>query len=147
VKLNQAGIDLIKKFEGCKLKAYPDPGSVDGRPYTIGYGATGEDIHKDTVWTQQQADDRLTKDLDVRAKLLALLIKQTINDNQFSALLSLVFNIGYFNLRESTLMKILNKNAPKEDVAEQFLRWNKNDGKVMAGLTKRREAEKALFLS
>lgn len=146
MKLNQAGIDLVKRFEGCKLEAYPDPGSVTGLPHTIGYGHT-KGVGPGDKWTQKQADEQLIQDLSSVANRISTFIKQTITDNQFSALVSLAFNIGEYNFVGSTLLSLLNKGAPKEDIAYQFLRWNKNDGKVMAGLTKRREAEKALFLS
>lgn len=146
MKLNQAGIDLIKRFEQCKLQAYPDPGDPNG-PWTIGWGSTGSDINKDTVWTQQQADERFLKDAFEIAEEVNRLIATPIwlNENQFSALVSFAYNCGADKLEHSTLMKCINKGS-LDQVPTQLARWNKNNGKVLNGLVKRRQAEADLFM-
>lgn len=141
---SKACADLVKSFEGCVLKAYPDPGS-GGDPWTIGVGATGPGIAKGVVWTQQQADDRLMADLARfgRGVWTAMGEKETLQ-NRFDALVSLAFNIGLGNLTSSTLLR---KHVAGDyaGAADQFIRWNKAAGKVMAGLTRRREAEAKLY--
>lgn len=150
MQLNQAGIDLIKRFEGCKLKAYPDP-ATGGPPWTVGYGHTGVDVTPKTVWTQAKADEALTEDLARLCVHVQKLIKIALTDNEFSAIISLGYNIGAGNLAKSTLLKIVNEGLNDDDsiqaAANEFLRWNKASGKVMAGLTDRRHAEAALFVT
>lgn len=144
MKLNQAGIDLIKKFEGCRLKAYPDPGT-NGEPYTIGYGHTGG-VKLGDVMTQAQADSTLRLDLDKVCEQIKPCLKIQLNDNQFSALVVFVFNCGIGNFKSSTMLRLINSNKIQE-AADQFEKWDKAAGKVMAGLHNRRLAEKTLYLS
>lgn len=147
MKMNLTGIDLIKEFEGLKLKAYPDP-ATGGKPYTIGYGHTGSDVTPTTVWTKARADFYLITDISrVTMDISSCLEDIHLSDNEFSALVCLTFNIGIGNFKKSTLLKLLLQSADKTKVANQFSRWNKAAGKVMAGLTRRRMAEKKLFLS
>lgn len=146
MRMNKAGVDLIKRFEGCRLMAYPDPGS-GGDPITIGYGATGPSIKLGVVWSQAQADKRLEEDLNTFSNQVKACLTCTLSDNEFSAIVSLVYNIGIGNFKKSTMLKYLNGNAEKGIVAEQFLRWNKASGVVLNGLTRRRAAEKKLFLT
>ena len=135
---------LIKQFEGCRLTAYPDP-ATGGAPWTIGYGATGPKITKGTVWSQSQAD------LDLRARVEALgtfvdsVVKVPITDEQKAALISFAYNVGQGSLKGSTLLKKLNTKDTL-GASMEFLRWNRAAGRVMAGLTNRREAERATFL-
>jgi lysozyme len=143
MKLNQKGLDLIKQFEGCRLVSYPDP-ATGGKPWTIGYGHTGSDITMGISWTQEQADLQLLNDATSAGNQIKKCLSIDLNDNQFSALISLVFNIGIGNFKSSTLLKALNAGGFKE-AANQFLVWDKAAGRVMAGLTKRRKAEKLLF--
>lgn len=145
MKLNQKGLDLIKSFEKCRLKAYPDPGT-GGAPYTVGWGQTGPDITKDTVWTQEKADRRLGQHL---ATLVSDLENRVsgLNDNEFSALVSLVYNIGIGHFKYSTMLKLIKMKAPKSEIADEFLKWNTSGGRVLDGLTRRRAAERKLFLS
>jgi len=143
--INQAGLDLLKQYEGLKLEAYPDPGT-GGDPWTCGFGSTGPDIKKGLVWTVEQAENRLKEDLAKFEKGVEELAKVPITDNQFSALVVFSYNVGLGNLSSSTLLKLLNAGNPKEEVANWLLRWNKANGNVMPGLVKRREAEKELFL-
>lgn len=139
-----ACLDLIKSFEGLSLKAYPDPGS-GGDPWTIGYGSTGKDIKRGVTWTLAQADARLK--LDVASFALgvrALIVKAPTTQRQFDALVSFAYNVGLGNLKSSTLLK---KHLAGQTVAAkaEFVRWNRASGKIMAGLTRRRAAEAALY--
>lgn len=149
------GQELLKKTNMRK----PGWEKFSGEPWTVGWGSTGLDeynldangkptkIGPNTVWTQDQADKRLQKDLDSFAQQVAPLLKiQDINDNQFAALVSFAYNVGVGNLKKSTLLILVNQRNFTQ-AAEEFLKWNKAQGKVLNGLTKRREAEKRLFLT
>lgn len=144
MKLNAAGIDLIKQFEGCVLEAYPDP-ATNGDPWTIGYGATGKGIKAGVEWTQAQADKRLLSDLNEAAKQLDKVLTVALTDNQFSALVSLVYNIGIGNFEKSTMLKLLNAGRGTNAASMEFPKWDKAAGKEMPGLLKRRLAEQKLF--
>ena len=140
MKTGSNGISLIKQFEGCRLNAYPDP-ATGGAPWTIGYGHTGNDVRPGMVWTQVQADSALISDLAQCERAISRLVKVTLTQNQFDAIVSFVFNVGSGNLQSSTLLRKLN-SGDYRGAAEEFPRWNKAAGKVMAGLTKRRAAER-----
>lgn len=149
LRTSAKGIALMQEHEGCRLKAYPDPGSQDGHPWTIGYGATGPGITQGTVWTQEQADQRFAQDVAKRESVLAQILGGApTTQNQWDALMSLGYNIGMGErgLKTSTLMR-MHKDGDYAGAAAQFPRWNRNDGKVMAGLVKRRAAEAALYAS
>ncbi|MFM9829722.1 MAG: lysozyme [Sphingomonas sp.] len=140
---------LMHKFEGCKLKAYPDPGSKDGKPVTIGWGTTkdeaGKPIALGTTWTQERCDARFAVDLAVFAERVAKLLGAApTTQAQFDAMVSFAYNVGVEALRTSTLMR-LHKEGDYAGAAGQFARWNKNDGKPMTGLTRRRAAEAELY--
>jgi lysozyme len=139
---NEAGKDIIRQSEGLRLKAYLCPAGK----LTIGYGHTGPDVKTGMTITEEDANTLLSRDLVAAEKAIGGAVSVTITDNQFSALVSFVFNLGAGNFCGSTLLKKLNAN----DVfgaADEFLRWNKVNGQVLAGLTRRREAERTLFLS
>lgn len=136
--------NLIKEFEGCKLKAYPDPGT-GAEPITIGVGHTGG-ITLGTVITQEQADEYLVSDVSHAANAVNQMVDGNMTQGQFDALCSFAFNVGISNLKNSTLLKNL-KAGNIQGAANQFLVWNHANGNIMAGLTRRREAEKTLFLS
>lgn len=138
-------IAALKQSEGLRLNAYPDPGSRDGNPWTIGYGSTGPDIRKGTIWTQGQADSRFLADIrrfedQVEKALQGAVTTQT----QFNALVHFAYNIGVHALSKSTLLR-LHKAGQFDGAAREFARWNKNDGTVLAGLTKRRAHEAAMY--
>lgn len=135
----------IKRHEGCKLTAYPDPGT-GGDPWTVGYGATGPDIHEGTVWTQEEADSDLAKRLNTLGERVDSVVKVEINDNQKAALCSFAYNVGMGNLKSSTLLRLLNEGN-YDGAAEQFKEWNKAAGRVLQGLVTRRQAEAELFLA
>lgn len=140
MKINKKGLEMIKEFESLRLKSYLDTGGV----WTIGYGSTGADIGENLVWTEAQAEDRFCRDLSKFERGVSDLIKININENQFSALVSFAYNVGLSALQKSTLLKKLN-SGDFDGAAKEFLRWNKDNGKVIKGLTRRREAEKTLF--
>ena len=140
MKTSQNGINLIKSFEGCKLTAYKCPAGV----WTIGYGHT-KGVKQGMKISQLQADTYLKNDLKTYENYVSKYVKVTLNQNQFDALVSFTFNCGGGALKSSTLLKKLN-NGDYTGAANELLRWNKSNGKELAGLTKRRKTEKALFL-
>lgn len=150
MKIGKSGLDLIKKFEGCELKAYLD---IAGIP-TIGYGHTEtvslSDVKAGKTITQEEAEALLRSDLESREAALTKAINIEVNQNEFDALLSFVYNLGIQNFCRSTLRKYLNLGL-KNEASKQFLQWNKarvnGELKVVYGLTRRREAEKTLFLT
>lgn len=142
-KVNDATLSHIKSFEGLRLQAYPDPGSRNGDPWTIGYGST-TGVHKGMVITEAEAEQRLKRDLETAERAVELAVKVPLNDNQFGALVSFAFNVGAGAFRDSTLLRKLNAKDYSA-VPAQLARWNKNDGKVIAGLTRRRASEAELW--
>jgi lysozyme len=144
MRTSQKGIDLIKSSEGLRLTAYPDP-ATGGEPWTIGYGTT-RGVKPGMKITTTQAEEYLKTDVGRFEPELAKLVKVPLTQNQWDALMSFVYNLGSANLASSTLLKLLNAGDYTR-AADQFPRWNKAAGKEMPGLTKRRAAEQALFLS
>ena len=144
MRTSQHGIAVMHYFEQCRLEAYPDPGSVNGEPWTIGWGHTGPEVRKGLKWTQAQADAAFVEDLRRVEAAVLRLVKVPLNQGQFDALVSFTYNLGAENLKTSTLLRRLN-SADYDGAAMQFRRWNKNDGKVMRGLVRRRFAEECLF--
>ena len=146
MKASKDALALIKHFEGCRLKAYPDPGSDDGKPWTIGYGHTGRNVVNGLRWTQAQADAALAEDVVEFERGVNSLVKVKLSQWQFDALVSFSFNCGINSLKESTLLRFINE-AHYSGAANQFERWTKNNGKELLGLKRRRLAEKLLFLT
>lgn len=144
MRINAKGLALLKRFEGCRLTAYKDVGGI----LTIGWGHTGFDIKPNQVITQQEADRLLEHDLEgVEAGTWALLrVPIMLSSNQFSALVCFSYNCGLGALAGSTLMKKINE-CQFDDAALEFLKWNHVNGQPIAGLTRRRVAEKILFES
>jgi lysozyme len=141
MKTNDAGVTLIKKFEGCRLAAYKDGGGV----LTIGYGHIAGVCSLDTI-TQAEAEALLAADIASTEAGVAGLLKVKVTDNQFAALVSFAFNVGVGSLKTSLLLRCLNKLHPN-DAANQFARWCHDDGVEVPGLVARRKAERDLFLS
>ena len=140
---NDSGLKLIREFEGCALKSYQDQGGV----WTCGWGSTGPDIGPDTSWTQDQADARLDQHIqEVCKEVTNLLVNQNLTPNQFSALVCFTYNEGSGHLQQSTLLNCINIYHV-EDAADEFLRWVKINGVPNDGLLRRRQAERALFLT
>ena len=141
------GIDLIRKFEGLRTKAYK--AHFSEKYYTIGYGHYGADVSPNDVCTEAWAEQQLKKDIkNFEINIASALIDDDIevNQNQYDALVSFAYNVGVKSLTSSTLWKKL-KQGDYEGAANQFLRWNKCNGVELSGLTKRRDAERKLFLS
>ena len=143
--LNKATLKLIASFEALRLEAYPDPGSKDGKPWTIGYGHT-RGVQKGDIITKEQAIKYLAADVKDAEFAVRKYVKVQLNDNQYGALVSLVFNIGAGAFARSTLLKRINAGR-LEDVPQQFMLWVNNDGKRMRGLVRRRAAEVELWSS
>lgn len=140
MQTSQNGIDLIKSFEGCRLTAYK-PVAAE-QYYTIGYGHYGPDVKKGQTITQAQAEALLKTDLTRYEGYVKQYAKFSMNQNQFDALVSFCYNCGVGSLQ--TLVK----NRPPATVAEKMLLYNKGaGGVVLSGLTKRRQAERELFLT
>jgi lysozyme len=135
-------IDLIKKFEGCCLHSYRDCAGV----LTIGWGQTGKEIHEGMTWTQANADNHLH---EAASHVIDQLIHSspTLVDedhNCIAALADFVYNLGIGNYNSSTLKKHVD-SGEWEAAKKEMLRWNKAGGKVLAGLTRRRQAEANLL--
>ncbi|EML4892966.1 lysozyme [Klebsiella oxytoca] len=149
MQISNNGIALIKGFEGCRLTAYPDPGT-GGAPWTIGYGWThpvdGKPIKPGMKIDQATADRLLKTGLVSYENDVLKLVKVKLTQNQFDALVSFAYNVGSRALSTSTLLKKLNAGDIR-GAADEFLRWNKSGKEVMPGLTNRRKAEREVFLS
>ena len=139
MEISQEGLSLIKKFEACKLQSYKCAAGV----WTIGYGSTNG-IEEGMEISQERADMLLLEDVEVFEKAVNELVEVPLEQNQFDSLISWTFNLGPTNLKNSTLLKVLN-NKNYDEVPTQIKRWNKAGGKVLQGLIRRREAEALLF--
>lgn len=146
MQTSEKGIALIKEFEGCKLTAYQDSVGV----WTIGYGWTqpvdGKPIRAGMTIKQETAERLLKTGLVSYESDVSRLVKVGLTQGQFDALVSFTYNLGARSLSTSTLLRKLNA-GDYAGAADEFLRWNKAGDKVLNGLTRRREAERALFLS
>ncbi|HDC4492908.1 TPA: lysozyme [Enterobacter asburiae] len=146
MQTSEKGIALIKQFEGCKLTAYQDSVGV----WTIGYGWTqpvdGKPIRAGMTIKQETAERLMKTGLVSYESDVSRLVKVGLTQGQFDALVSFTYNLGARSLSTSTLLRKLNA-GDYAGAADEFLRWNKAGGKVLNGLTRRREAERALFLS
>ncbi|MEG6302753.1 lysozyme [Enterobacter hormaechei] len=146
MQTSEKGIALIKEFEGCKLTAYQDSVGV----WTIGYGWTqpvdGKPIRAGMTIKQETAERLLKTGLVSYESDVSRLVKVVLTQGQFDALVSFTYNLGAQSLSTSTLLRKLNA-GDYAGAADELLRWNKAGGKVLNGLTRRREAERALFLS
>lgn len=145
MQISPNGINLIKKNEGFRSKPYKCPGGV----WTIGYGSTfyinGEKVSRyDSEISETFASELLENVVNDFAMKVDKLIKVSLNQNQFDALVSFTYNIGIGAFSKSTLLKKLN-NADFDGASKEFVRWNKANGKVLKGLTKRRNDESKLF--
>lgn len=144
--INQSTVDLVKEFEGFRSEAYLCPSKV----WTIGYGITtsagiGVTPVRGMTVTREEAERHLRLALGRFADQIRPHITVPVNDNEFGACLSLAYNIGATAFRRSTLLKRLNA-GDRAGAAAEFAKWNKGGGKVLPGLVRRREAERALFM-
>jgi lysozyme len=146
MKTNKAGLDLLKSFEGLRLKTYKCSAGVD----TIGYGHTsmaGEPkVTPGMTITEQEAEDILARDIGKYEEAVDKAITVAMTGNQNAAMTSLCYNIGPANFAKSSVVRHHNEGH-HDQAAAAFLMWNKAAGKVLAGLTRRREAEKKLYLT
>jgi lysozyme len=140
--INSAGLNLIKHFEGIRLSAYNDGVGVP----TIGYGHTGPDVYYGLTITQARANQLLVQDLRRFEDAVHRAVKVVLNDNQFAALVSFTYNVGEAAFQNSTLLQLLNARD-YNGASAQFLRWTYAGGQQLAGLYRRRQAERALFRS
>lgn len=141
MKISHAGLALIKSFEGLRLTSYRCPAGV----WTIGYGHTIT-AKPDMTITEEQAEDLLLGDLRHFEKCVSKHIAVPLEQHQFDALVSFCYNVGCGALMKSTLRRKLNA-GDYEGAADELLRWNKAGGKELRGLTRRRKAERAMFLA
>ena len=139
MQTSDEGKKLIKKFEGCKMRAYLDAVDVP----TIAYGRT-KNVKLGDTCTQGQAEEWLEEELVEYEGYVNEAVKVHLTQNQLDALVSWTYNLGPSNLNKSTLLKVLN-NSDYDGVPEQIMRWNKAGGKVLDGLVRRREAEAEMF--
>lgn len=177
MKINEAGRQIVESSESLRLNAYPDPASprakhkretgtddpkLSGAPWTIGYGHTG-DVHEGDQITEHQAEVLLEYDLESAEEIVTKNVTYKINQNQFSALVSFVFNVGpgkkdspgkkdgkdgFVTLRDGTqssMLRRLNAGGPLA-ASNEFSKWTHAGVVELPGLVKRRAAEKALFL-
>ena len=141
MKTSPKGIALIKEFEGLRLKAYLCPGGV----WTIGYGHTAG-VKPGMVITEAQAEEYLKADLIAFERYLNGL-GLALNQNQFDALVSFIYNVGTGNFSSSTLLRKVRANPQDNSIMDEFLRWIYSKGRVLPGLQRRRLAEMKLYFS
>jgi lysozyme len=148
--LTAAGANLIKHFESCMKKVGPDQYRAYRCPagvLTVGWGSThhgGHDIYSDTIWTLEQCNEAFAQDMEGFEDAVRRLVKVELEPWQFDALVSFAYNCGEGNLQKSTLLKKVNA-GDFEGAAVEFHKWNKANGKVLSGLTRRRASEALLF--
>ena len=145
--INERGIEIVKSFEGLALKPYLCPANV----WTVGYGATrgstGGPVGPDMEpVTEADADALLGRDLETSERWVSRLVKEPLSENQFSALTSFTFNVGAGALQRSTLRMKLNRSE-YQGAADEFPKWRIAGGQILAGLVRRRAAERILFLA
>lgn len=146
--ISAKGLNLIKQFEGFLAKPYKCPAGIP----TIGYGATyypnGLKVTmSDKVITEGQASTMLMNMLRTYEKSVDSFCRDDINQNQFDALCAFAYNVGINALKNSTLLKKVNKNPNDPTIRAEFLKWNKANGRALNGLTNRRIAEADLYES
>lgn len=139
-RTSKTGIELIKKFEGCRTNAYKCPAGV----WTIGYGHTAS-AHEGMMISHLQAEKLLAEDLKRFEKAVSDYVTVPLTQNQFDALVSFAYNVGAEAFRRSTLLVRVNANQLYA-AAKQFRRWTKGGRLELPGLVRRRNEEEALFL-
>jgi lysozyme len=147
MNINPATRALIRRFEGCKLKAY----QCSAKVWTIGVGNTfyedGSAVKQGDVITQERADRLFIILLDQFAAQVRPLIKQPLTDNQFGALLSFAYNAGVGALRRSTLLRLVNANPSNAAIRLEFAKWVKANNVTLNGLVRRRQSEADLYFT
>ncbi|HHX6500944.1 TPA: lysozyme [Pseudomonas aeruginosa] len=141
MNISKAGLDLIKEFEGLRLSAYQDSVGV----WTIGYGHTRTAKQGMSI-TGDQADALLIADLSDAEDDVERYVRQDMRQNEFDALVSLIFNIGGSNFSRSTMLRLINEKAEAWKIGAEFLKWVYAKGRKLPGLERRRLAERNLYL-
>ena len=139
MNISEEGLALLKKFEGCELKAYQDSVGV----WTIGYGHTKEVKEGDQI-NKDEAEHLLAEEMPEYEGYINDMVEVPLDQCQFDALVCWVYNLGPTNFRSSTLLTVLNQER-YNDVPREIKRWNKAGGEILKGLVRRREAEAFLF--
>lgn len=142
MQINELGLDIIRESESLELEAYVCPAGV----LTIGYGHTGPDVYHGQFITEAQANELLAQDVAFAEHGVLNLAPPDLTSNQFSALVSFVFNVGVGAFENSTMLRKLSA-GDDQGAANEFPRWNKSRGRVLNGLVRRRAAEQELFLT
>ena len=139
---SQSGRELTESFEGCRLSAYQDPKGI----WTIGYGHTGTDVTEGLVWTTEQCQLALAKDILWAASVVNQHVLVSLTQHAFDALVDFTFNAGSGNFEKATLLKLVNsRDMARADL--EFGKWVKSGGVVLSGLVRRRADEAKLFAS
>jgi len=139
MQISEEGLSLIKKYEGCELKAYRCPANV----LTIGYGHI-KDVKEGDQITKEEANYMLQEEMIEYEGYVNDMVDVELNQSQYDSLCAWVYNLGPTNFQSSTLLKVLNEGKYNE-IPQQIKRWNKAGGEVLDGLIRRREAEALLF--
>lgn len=142
MRTGSAGVALIQSFESCQLTAYQDQRGI----WTIGWGHTGPEVCPGLVWTQAQADAQFVLDLHKTESAVMASLDVALTQNEFDALVCFTYNVGAGAEAHSTLVRLLNAGS-LQAAADQFLVWDHVNGVPNAGLTRRRTAERTLFLA
>lgn len=148
MRLSIAGLNLIKRYEGFSSKPYLCPAGVP----TIGYGSTYYENNRkveltDAPISEDWALELLMNNLVLYEKAVDSMVTSSINQKQFDALVSFCYNVGVTNFKKSTLLKLVNNNPLDPNIAIQFGRWTRANGKILTGLVKRRKSEAHLYFS
>lgn len=144
-RISQDGIDLIKHFEGCRLKAYKDSAGI----WTIGYGHTGKEVFEGLMISQEEADELLEKDLahfNRGVNRLTKDVKYSMNQHRFDAFVAFSFNVGLAAFEKSTLLKRFKQLNFRDRMVPEFTRWIYVGEQPLRGLLLRRQAEQRMFL-
>jgi lysozyme len=142
MQYSKQGLQLTESFESCRLTAYQDIKGI----WTIGWGHTGPEVVEGLVWTQNQADSQLVIDLQRAENMVNNNVTVDLTQGQFDALVDFAFNLGCNAEKGSTLLKLVNEND-MADATNEFEKWDHSSGVVVAGLLRRRLAEKQEFIN
>ena len=139
MKISEDGLELIKKFEGCETSAYQDSVGV----WTIGFGHT-KGVEEGQTCSMEDAETMLADEMDEYEGYINDMVRVDLQQHEFDSLVAWVYNLGPTNLRESTMLKVLN-GGQFDRVPEEMNRWNRAGGEVLEGLVRRRQAESLMF--
>ena len=157
MKISENGLNIIKESEGLatllpdgRITSYPDIG-YGSKLYTIGYGNTryedGSKVKKGDIISEERASELLENITNGFAESVESLVKTRLNQNQFDALVSFIYNIGVGAFSKSTILRKINKNPNDTSIAHEFSRWKKSNGKILNGLVARRKKESDLYFT